>query len=84
MSTYIEIHEFSTGITPDQTANGGWVSRGFTGRYMNSTLKEIPYGVERSIANKEFAVAEGASSDRPTIMGAVHRSIGTSCQRMVT
>lgn len=64
----IEIHEFSTGITPEQTTIG-WVSRGFTGRYMNSTLDEIPYAVERSIANKEFSVAEGASSDRPTIIG---------------
>jgi hypothetical protein len=70
----IEVHEFSTGITPERTADGGWVSRGFTGRYMNSTLKEVPHEVERSIANKEFAVAEGASSDRPTIIG---RVVGT-------
>jgi hypothetical protein len=67
----VEIHEFSTGITPERTSDGGWVSRGFTGRYMNSTLEEIPHVVERSIANKEFAVAEGASSDRPTIIGRV-------------
>ena len=65
----VEIHEFSTGITPEQLADGRWVSRGFTGRYMNSTLKEIPYAVERAIANKDFAVAEGASSQEPTTIG---------------
>ena len=32
----IEIHEFSTGIRPQQIANGGWVSLGFTGQYMNN------------------------------------------------
>lgn len=64
-----KIHEFSTGITPQKLADGGWVSRGFTGQYMNSTLDEIPHPIERSIANKEFAVAEGASSDRPTVIG---------------
>jgi hypothetical protein len=71
MTTSITIHEFSTGITPTKSADGGWVSKGFTGRYMNSTLEEIPYAVERSIANKEFAVAEGAASDRPTAIGRV-------------
>jgi hypothetical protein len=71
MTTSITIHEFSTGITPVKSADGGWVSKGFTGRYMNSTLKEIPHAVERSIANKEFAVAEGAVSDRPTAIGRV-------------
>ena len=65
----IQIHEFSTGIIPEQTADGGWISRGFTGQYMNVTLDSIPYEVERSIANKEFAVSEGAFSDRPTMIG---------------
>lgn len=64
----IEIHEFSTGIIPERTDDGGWISRGFTGQYMNVTC-EIPPEVERSIANKEFAVAEGAFSDRPTLIG---------------
>lgn len=72
--TTVEIHEFSTGITPQRLADGSWVSCGFTGQYMNSTLNPIPHSVERSIANKGFAVAEGASSDRPTIIG---REIGT-------
>ncbi len=69
-STGVEIHEFRTGIHPEKTANG-WVSRGFTGQYMNATIDPIPYAVERSIANKEFAVAEGASSDQPAVIGRV-------------
>lgn len=67
----IEIHEFSTGIHPEKTANGGWISRGFTGQYMNMTLKSVPHAVERSIANREFAVTEGASTDQPAIIGRV-------------
>ncbi len=69
-STNIEIHEFSTGIRPEKTANG-WVSRGFTGQYMNATIDPIPYAVERSIANKEFAVAEGTYSEQPAVIGRV-------------
>lgn len=67
----LEIHEFSTGIRPERTPDGGWVSRGFTGQYMNRTIDPIPSVVERSIANREFAVTEGASSDRPAIIGRV-------------
>lgn len=67
----IEIHEFSTGIRSQQTADGGWVSLGFTGQYMNATIVRIPDAVEISIANREFAVAEGASSDKPAIIGRV-------------
>jgi len=67
----IEIHEFSTGIIPERMADGSWVSRGFTGQYMNVTLDPIPHEIERSIANKEFAVAEGAFSDRPTMIGRI-------------
>ncbi|ABA25070.1 hypothetical protein Ava_A0012 (plasmid) [Trichormus variabilis ATCC 29413] len=67
----IEIHEFSTGIRPEKTADNGWVSRGFTGQYMNMTLPSVPSPVERSIANREFAVTEGASSDQPAIIGRV-------------
>lgn len=70
-STEVQIHEFSTGIRPERTADGGWVSLGFTGQYMNATIDPIPYAVQRSIANKEFAVAEGASSDEPAIIGRV-------------
>lgn len=65
----IQIHEFSTGIIPERTADGGWISCGFTGQYMNVTLNSIPYEVERSIANKEFAVSEGAFRDRPPMIG---------------
>ncbi|WP_414520839.1 hypothetical protein [Umezakia ovalisporum] len=67
----IEIHEFSTGIRPERTADGGWVSLGFIGQYMNVTLSPIPQVVERSIANREFAVTEGASNEEPAIIGRV-------------
>ena len=67
----IEIHEFSTGIRAERTSDGGWVSRGFTGQYMNMTLESIPDVVERSIRNREFALTEGASSDSPAIIGRV-------------
>ena len=67
----IEIHEFSTGIRAETTPDGGWVSRGFTGQYMNMTLESIPDVVERSIRNREFALTEGASSDSPAIIGRV-------------
>lgn len=69
--TEIQIHEFSTGIRPERTADGGWVSLGFTGQYMNATINPVPHAIQRSIANKEFAVAEGASSDEPAIIGRV-------------
>ena len=67
----IEIHEFSTGIRPERTFDGGWVSRGFTGVYMNMTLQSIPSVVEGSIANRFFALTEGASGDEPAIIGRV-------------
>jgi hypothetical protein len=38
---------------------------------MNSTLSEIPYNVERSIANDEFTVAESSIKDRPSMVGRV-------------
>ncbi len=69
--TSIQIHEFSTGIRPQINADGSWVSLGFTGQYMNATIDPIPYAVERSIANKEFAVAEGAFSNQPAVIGRV-------------
>jgi hypothetical protein len=69
--TEIQIHEFSTGIRAERTTDGGWVSLGFTGQYMNATIDPIPHAVQRSIANKEFAVAEGATSDEPAIIGRV-------------
>ncbi|MDB9445467.1 hypothetical protein [Anabaena sp. CS-542/02] len=70
----IPIHEFSTGIKAERTPNGGWVSLGFLGKYINCTLEPIPYPVERSIANQEFALTEGASTDQPAIIG---RVVGT-------
>ncbi|WP_424097521.1 hypothetical protein [Moorena producens] len=69
--TTVDIHEFSTGIKAEITPDGGWISRGFTGQYMNATLAEIPYRVERAIANKRFAVVEGANSNQPAVIGRV-------------
>ncbi|WP_254433152.1 MULTISPECIES: hypothetical protein [unclassified Dolichospermum] len=66
----IEIHEFSTGIHFQQR-NNGWVSLGFTGQYMNATINPIPTVVERSIANQEFALTEGSSTEKPAIIGRV-------------
>ena len=63
-----EIHEFSTGINVQPLSNDGWVSTGFTGRFMNQTLVSIPIEVERAIANQEFAVLEGSCSDGPAII----------------
>ena len=74
MNTPIEIHEFSTGIRPERTATG-WISRGFTGQYMNVTLDRIPEVVERAIANREFALTEGASTEQPAVIG---RVVGTA------
>ena len=65
----IYIHEFSTGIQADKTADGGWVSQGFTGQYMNKTIDPIPRAVQEAISNRDFAVAEGASSDKPAFVG---------------
>ncbi|MDB9535172.1 hypothetical protein PN451_04805 [Dolichospermum planctonicum CS-1226] len=69
-SPNIEIHEFSTGIHVQERANG-WVSLGFTGKYMNATINPIPPVVERSIANQEFALTEGSSTEKPAIIGRI-------------
>ncbi|NEQ17044.1 MAG: hypothetical protein F6K44_26140, partial [Moorea sp. SIO3E2] len=75
----VEIYEFSTGIKAEITPDGGWISRGFTGRYMNVTLPQIPYTVERAIANKRFAVVEGANSNQPAVIGRVVPGEPDSC-----
>ena len=64
----IEIHEFSTGIQIEKTETG-WVSGGFTTKYMNQTIDPIPPGVLEAISNREFALAEGASSQIPAMVG---------------
>ena len=70
----IPIHEFSTGIKAEKTPNGGWVSVGFTGKYMNCTLDPIPLVIVESIANLEFALIIAAFSKEPAIIG---RVVGT-------
>jgi hypothetical protein len=67
----ITIHEFSTGIRPDQTPDGGWVSRGFTSRFMNNTIDPIPHEIERSIANFDFSITEGTARDEPAFIGRI-------------
>ncbi len=67
----ITIHEFSTGIRPDRTPDGGWVSRGFTSRFMNSTVNPIPHEIERSIANFDFSITEGTAKDEPAFIGRI-------------
>ncbi|OCR02605.1 hypothetical protein BCD67_17860 [Oscillatoriales cyanobacterium USR001] len=74
-SATVKIYEFSTGIQAERTPDG-WVSRGFTGEYMNKTIDPIPVAIQSAIANREFAVAEGASSDEPAIIGREVRSGG--------
>ncbi|WP_204103120.1 MULTISPECIES: hypothetical protein [Spirulina sp. CCY15215] len=69
MRAMLQIHEFSTGIQVEGTPDGGWVSKGFTGDYMNRTLPTIPSGVRDAITNREFAVAEGAYGSDPAIIG---------------
>ncbi|MFW6296749.1 MAG: hypothetical protein ACOC04_06120, partial [Halothece sp.] len=68
-ATPIVIHEFSTGIHAAKTADGGWVSQGFSGDYINQTINSIPSAVQTAIRNREFAVAEGASRDHPAVIG---------------
>ncbi|MFK0733255.1 MAG: hypothetical protein ACIWVG_19210, partial [Gloeotrichia echinulata HAB0833] len=45
---------------------------------MNATIDPIPHVVDRSIENKEFKVAEGASRDQPAIIGRVVGSDGSA------
>ncbi|PZO46896.1 MAG: hypothetical protein DCF15_19690 [Phormidesmis priestleyi] len=71
MRSPIDIHEFSTGINFQLLdSSGRWVSRGFTGQYMNNTLAKqgLPPEVEQAIAEREFAVSEGAYTKEPAII----------------
>ena len=74
----IIIYEFSTGINPERSPYSpqDWVSKGFTGQYMNKSpdLGEIPAPVQRAIANQLFAVAEGSATKQPALVG---RVVGT-------
>ncbi len=64
----ITIHEFSTGIRVEGTANS-WLSARFTGNYMNATLDPIPLVVQNAISNQLFAVSEGDATNTPAIVG---------------
>ncbi len=65
----IEINQFSTGIQYEKTTDGGWVSRGFTGQFINITLDPIPEAILKAISNKEFAIAEGTVTEKPALIG---------------
>jgi hypothetical protein len=79
----IKVHEFSTGIRPEKTAEGGWVSRGFTSQYMNATCDSVPYEIERSIANFDFSIAEGTASEAPAIIGRIVTGPSDDPQKLV-
>lgn len=68
MNQIIEIHEFSTGIQVDGTPDN-WVSKGFAGKYMNSTFESIPAIVDDAINSDYFKIAESTSSDKPAVIG---------------
>jgi hypothetical protein len=66
------IHEFMTGIIVGEVMpNGDWVSQGFTGDYMNSTLQSIPGSIHRSIGDREFSLDDGIILKKPVIIGRV-------------
>jgi hypothetical protein len=65
----LEIHEFSTGIVTEGNPNN-WVSRRFTGGYMNATIDPIPNIVEVAISNNLFQTV-GGYPNQPAIIGRV-------------
>jgi hypothetical protein len=66
---FLEIHEFSTGIYADGNYDD-WISRGFTGAYMNATIDPIPNIIEMAIANGLFQTV-GGLPHQPAIIGRV-------------
>jgi hypothetical protein len=64
----VEIFEFSTGLKPVKTADGKWISGGFTGGFMNNSFPngEIPSAIERAIANREFSLPESSLDSNST------------------
>jgi hypothetical protein len=71
-NTPLQIHEFSDGITPKGDKDN-WISGGYTGSWMNSTLSQIPQNVQRSIANEEYKIGVQSSV---AIIGRVVRGDG--------
>ncbi|MFN7226717.1 MAG: hypothetical protein ACK5UY_05665 [Holosporales bacterium] len=61
------ISEFSTGIKVDGTAEK-WVSRGFSGEYMNKVGGDCPAILHNAIRNRMFAAAEGSTEQPAFIM----------------
>jgi hypothetical protein len=69
-SAPVMVGEFSTGIVADGDRES-WVSRGFTGQFMNSSIGQVPELVENAIANKLFVTTGGR--DRPAMIGRILR-----------
>ena len=66
----VDIHEFSTGIKAEIRSDGSWISLGFTGKYMNSTLASIPDEVSTAIDNKLFSI-EKILDNEPAIIARI-------------
>ncbi len=66
----VDIHEFSTGIKAEIRSDGSWISLGFTGNYMNSTLASIPHEVSTAINNKLFSI-EKILDNQPAIIARI-------------
>ena len=66
------IHEFSTGLTIEKTTDGGWISKGDTGTWMNSTVEisQIPESITDAIRDSKFD-ARSISASKPAIIGRV-------------
>ncbi|MBW4614153.1 MAG: hypothetical protein KME21_12940 [Desmonostoc vinosum HA7617-LM4] len=70
---YYNIDEFSLGIEAEATSEGKWISKRFTGKWMNSTQTVIPNIIEQAINSDDFAT-RSTSSLNPAIIGRVLRS----------
>ncbi|MFM6156235.1 MAG: hypothetical protein ACKPE3_25110, partial [Sphaerospermopsis kisseleviana] len=68
MSDIITIHQFSTGINIEIASDRTWISKGFTGTWMNVTSTVVPPSIEKAIGELKF---KGDSSDNPAFIGRV-------------
>jgi len=64
----INIQEFSTGIQYEKTETG-WISRGFTGYFINKTIDPVPAAIIRAIEDRQFSLAEGTVKEKVALIG---------------
>ncbi len=64
----ISIQEFSTGIQYEKTETG-WISRGFTGYFINKTIDPVPDAIIRAIEDRQFSLAEGTVKEKVALIG---------------